>query len=384
MSDTLRKSRLNLRAEILEPREMMASDVSVSWAALSSQPLIAETQHVSLRFDNAGSSVGFGPYIDVVLPTSSPDGGAGGVHYVPGSSSMLDTPLRETILTFDANGKATHPLARDSSGNPRVLVGTPGNQLVVLELPFGSYVAEQPAVQVDMQIAIDASAELGLSLPIIAAGGFRFGNDSLDNPTKDPSIRGAEAELKITPGIVNTRIIYVGPENETATGKSFERAYRVDVDVATGADISNLVLSHHLDNNQAYLGATDWVGLGKDLSIATQPVVGAPSTQSDIVMNLAKAKGVAGVDGSYLIRFYIPELNASALPIIDTLLAKNASSVFTVQASGDWDKPAILVNETNTKIKFNTDQATHVLQDKVIASQQSVRIVDDVNAKSLN
>ncbi len=384
MLDKIRKSKRTLYTETLESRALMAADAVVSWTALSSQPLIAETQKVSLRFDNAGSTAGFGPFVDIVIPTSSPDGGAGGVHYVPGTSSMLDIPLRETMLTFDANGKATHPLAKDNSGKSLVLNGRPGNQLVVLELPFGSYVPDQPAVQVDMQIAIDATASLGQSLQIVAAGGFRFGNDSLDIPTKDPSIRGAASELKITPNVVSTRISYLGPENETATGKSFERAYRVDVDVAAGADISDLVLSNHLDDNQVFLGATDWAGISKDLSIASQPIVGTPSTQGDLILNLAKAKGVAGVDGSYLIRFYIPELNASTLPVIDTLLAKNASSIFTVQARGDWNKPAILVSEPSTKITFNTDQATHILQNKVIAAQQSVRIINDVNTKSLS
>jgi uncharacterized repeat protein (TIGR01451 family) len=384
MSDKIRKSGRTLYTETLESRALMAADAFVSWTALNSQPLIAETQKVSLRFDNAGSTVGFGPYIDIVLPSNSTEGGTGGVHYVPGTSSMLELPLRETTLTFDANGKATHPLAKDTLGKPLVLTGTPGNQLVVLELPFGSYVSDQPAVQVDMQIAIDATAALGRSLQIVATGGFRFGSDSLDNPTKDPSTRGAASELTITPNVVSTKISYLGPENETATGKSFERAYRVDVDVAAGADISDLVLVNHLDNNQVFLGATDWIGLGKDLSIASQPIIGAPSVQGDLILNLAKAKGVAGVDGSYLVRFYIPELNANDSPVIESILAKNASSIFTVQARGDWNKPAIFLDEPSAKITFNTDQATHTLQDKVIAVQQSVRIINDVNTKSLS
>jgi hypothetical protein len=230
-------------AEALEPRALMAADAAVTWSALTSQPLIGEKQTLQLRFDNVGDAAGYGAYIDVVLPTHGKDD-AGGVRYVPGSAMLLETPLREMVLTFDANGKISHPLARDNKGSPVVLQGIPGSQFVVLELPFGSYVADQPAVQIEMQVSVEPTAVLGESIQLVAAGGFQFGKDALNNPIQDPSLRGAARSIDLVPSVVSTRIEYLGPEDETANGPSFVRAYRVSVDVASGAQIDFAIGQH--------------------------------------------------------------------------------------------------------------------------------------------
>lgn len=357
----------------------MAADAAVSWNSLTSQPLIGERQSLQLRFDNFGSSVGFGPYIDVVLPTQGSQG-AGGVRFVAGSAALLDAPLRETVLTFDANGRVSHPLAKDIKGSPLVLDGIPGSQLVVLELPFGSYVADQPSVQIDLQVSVDADAELGESIQVVAAGGFHLGYDSLNNPTVDPSIRGASTMMELTPSVVNTRIEYLGPEDETTNGPNFERAYRVVVDVAQGAQINQLQLKHQLDINQAYLGLVDMTWADNQVQILKSPIVGQAAVDSELVLELPEIEGVAGIDGSYVVRFFVPQLDAKESIVVDPVQAVPAPVVFTADAKGEWIKtPA--VGTSNAEVEsIQTAVAKHELLAKAVATQQSVRVMEDTHA----
>lgn len=93
-----------------------------------------------LTFSNPSSQVGFAPYIDLFMPATGKDGDDG-VSFV--SASYLGQNVQSYVLTFDANGKASHPLAKDSSGNALILDAASlglraGDQLVVLQLPYAS------------------------------------------------------------------------------------------------------------------------------------------------------------------------------------------------------------------------------------------------------
>ena len=77
---------------------------------------------------------------------------------------------------------------RDASGSAVVVHGTPGDQLVVLQLPFGSYTPGQPEASLRATVLVSSLVDTGAGLPIQVGGGFRFGDDPLDNPTSDRSI----------------------------------------------------------------------------------------------------------------------------------------------------------------------------------------------------
>ena len=57
-----------------------------------------------------------------------------------------------------------------------------------LQLPFGSYTPGQPEARLRATVLVSSLADTDAGLPIQVGGGFRFGNDPLDNPTADPSI----------------------------------------------------------------------------------------------------------------------------------------------------------------------------------------------------
>ena len=99
--------------------------------------------------------------------------------------------------------------------------GTPGDQLVVLALPFGSFTPGQPTANVQIQALVSPLANVGFPLSLQAQGGFALGNDALDNPTLDPSILGPTVTSTATPALLKLTKQYLGPESETATGPSF-------------------------------------------------------------------------------------------------------------------------------------------------------------------
>src|SRR3954471_17498706 len=111
----------------------------------STDVFLGNTATYTLRFDNQSTNpadVGYAPYIDLILPHNGSDGaGPGNAPANDGLSFVqalhLGVPLAATLVEFDAAGLALHPFALDAHGNPLVIRGTPGDQLLVLKLPFG-------------------------------------------------------------------------------------------------------------------------------------------------------------------------------------------------------------------------------------------------------
>lgn len=103
--------------------------------------------------------------------------------------------------------------------------GTPGDPLVVIQLPFGSFTPAQPPAAVTINAHMSNLADLGAPLTIRSRGGFQFGNDALDNPCCDPSIvspagvnSAAWTGSPVTPTLISLVKTYLGREDETATG----------------------------------------------------------------------------------------------------------------------------------------------------------------------
>ncbi len=383
-----RKTNSSLQCELLEIRQLLTATPvvaapatatpTIAWQANAPQALLGDTFQASLTFSNSGNT-GYGPYVDVVVPHGKT--ADQGISYVAGSARLLDTVLKETVVQFDANGNAAHPFAVDGSGNPITVKGNPGDQLVVLQMPFGSFVTTQPSLQISIQCSMGQHATVGTPLSLVATSGFRYGNDPLDNPKTDAPIRGASSTLAVTPALVATKISYLGPENETATGANFVRSYRVDVVVAAGATINQVTLDNVLDNNEVFVGMRNVSWKPNSYTVLSTPVTGVPSSNSHLTLQLGPMTG-AQLDGSYILDFYVPNLNANNQLVADPILGADSKSVFSVQATGSW----VVTPATTTAaavISTFTSTATHTLADQNIAVQQSYRVVSDANASGL-
>jgi hypothetical protein len=258
--------------EALEDRRLLACDaIPATTVALPAEPFIGEEVRFSVIFENTGTVPGYGPFVDLVLPRNGTDGAAGtgtpdGLTFI--SATYLGTPVTSTVFLFpddDGAGPGTtgtilHPYAVDSSGNPLTVTGTTGDQLVVFQLPFGSFVPAQPEAAIQVSAAMSNLADLNEPLTVQARGGFQFGCDELDNPTApDPTILtpGSTASDSSTwvdfaatsPVLMRMTKTYNGPENETATGPNYLRTWTLTTSIAAGQTVTDLDIIDGLPNN---------------------------------------------------------------------------------------------------------------------------------------
>ena len=245
-----------LHVERLEPRQLLAA-IPHTTLSIPSEALLGESVSLDIGFvNNSPSDAGYGPFVDLRLPATGVDGA--GVQVDDGitfsSASYLGQSVPATVLTFNAAGQATHPLARDASGNPVIVSGTPGDQLVVLQLPFGSYTPGQPVAHIQANVLISPLADANAPLSIQVGGGFRFGNDPLDNPTTDPSLLESPLHsASVMPVVYRLTKTYSGPEDETATGPNFPRQYTVTADLAQGVTLTCSQLTDVLPDNVQFV-----------------------------------------------------------------------------------------------------------------------------------
>ncbi|MGD1921201.1 MAG: hypothetical protein ACFCAD_21330, partial [Pleurocapsa sp.] len=125
----------------------------------------------------------------------------------------------------------------------------PGDTVVYLELPFGSFVPDQPPADITVSLDVSDLADLGESLNILCQTGYKFGEDPLDNVDADPIIFediSTKANETIKPHLVELTKNYIGPENETATGPNLIRQYELVVSIAEGQTITNLDITEVL------------------------------------------------------------------------------------------------------------------------------------------
>jgi hypothetical protein len=246
-----------LALEQLEAREVPAAIPTATISGVPSEVLIGETGTFTVTFDNTSpTDTGFGPYVDLYLPKTGIDGAGAeiddGISFF--SATYLATAVKATVITLTAAG-VPHPYAKGANGQP-ILITPPtgfraGDQLVVLEVPYGSFTPTQPPANIVVTAVVSNLADVNAPLPIRAQGGFRFGNDALDNLATDPTITGAAATATTRPTLFRLTKTYIGPEDETTTGPNFPRSYRVSVDVADGQTITNLDLTDVLPPNSS-------------------------------------------------------------------------------------------------------------------------------------
>jgi len=183
----------------------------------------------TVSFTNPSTQEGYAPYLDLFMPATGRDGNDGATFV---SATYLGQAVNSFVITFDANGNASHPLAKDASGNALVInaasVGMkPGDQMVVLQLPYASVTNGQPSIDIQVTGLLSNLADTSYSdgapnLTINARAGFEYGNDSLNNPVQDPSL--VETSLHsfiITPTLLKVTQTVNMPEGETVTGPLF-------------------------------------------------------------------------------------------------------------------------------------------------------------------
>lgn len=364
-------------AWLLQAPLAWAQPVPTVTADVPAQATLGEDLTFSVTFDNTGSATGFGPFIDLLLPATGADGAAtfidDGITFV--SASYLDRPVTTAaVLTFDDSGSAPHPIARQSDGTPVIVTGEPGDQFVVLLLPFGSVTPTQPAATVRVTVALSNLADVDTALHIQTRGGFQFGADPLQNPMVDPSILGPALDVTTTPTLWTLSKTYLGPEGETATGPNYPRQYRVAVDLAAGQTVTNLDLTDLLPGNLQFVSV--------DATSGPVTAIATPSTTTPggtLTRRFASVTGTAGAEDAWItFTVYATGIDAASNPVINPATGDDASAVDDVSSIGQW----VPIDPRDPAVPVSNDvtPSDHVLALKSIATQKSVAVVDDTGA----
>ncbi|MCA0249461.1 MAG: DUF4347 domain-containing protein [Proteobacteria bacterium] len=241
----------------------------------STDVLLGSTFTQTLTFDNtAANGVGYGPFVQLFVPTAEGTAAVADHRATLTSATYLgvNVSVQAIVLSDQIPGHigtvgAINPLLLDASGQPTFVTAPPGFQvgdtMYVLTLPFGSFTATQPKVEVTLNFNLDTRSELTNSgdLKMVAVGGYQYGADALNNPGTDAAILGASATSSQNVKLLNvTTAVSTEPgEGETATGSSNPGNYVITLQPApavTGAPIENLTFTIELPNDVQYTGGT--------------------------------------------------------------------------------------------------------------------------------
>ncbi|HYY56317.1 MAG TPA: isopeptide-forming domain-containing fimbrial protein, partial [Pyrinomonadaceae bacterium] len=376
------------------------------------ETLIGEDFQFQVKFKNAVAT-GYGPYIELYLPARGADGNSlglqcDGISFVSAEASFANPPTVALPPKYDS-------LLSNSSGNMRCPIpyslpfagmtsvgGTAPSgdyQLVVIELPFGSFDPSQPEVLVNVKANLSDHADVNTPLTIYARGGFRYGSDALDNHPADLLLESALTFDQTTPTVFKLKKAYLGPEDEAVSGPNFigyyPLKYQLTADIADQQTINKLVITDNLPGNLQFAGNVQVKIKGNNANpvagCATNPGLNdveisapapfTPPPGGTLTVKLCSpiVGSTAPNDVAVTFDFFIPDKDANNKDILDSD-CKN-SPVFVkndIAATGDWDPidprdpnpgdPA----GTTIPVPSNLTNVDHVLQAKCVAIQKKV------------
>ncbi|BAN52453.1 MULTISPECIES: VCBS domain-containing protein [Pseudomonas] len=345
-----------LAAATLDRFQGLLADASptASLGSGGAEVQLGEQFTFTVSFNNPSTQEGYAPFIDVFMPATGRDGDDG-ASFV--SATYLGQTVNSFVITFDANGNATHPLAKDASGNALVInaasVGMkPGDQMVVLQLPYASVTNGQPSIDIQITAQLSNLADTTYSdgapnLTINTRAGFEYGNDSLNNPVQDPSlVEAALHSFVVTPTLLKVEQTVNMPEGETVTGPNFTRTQTVTVTPAPGQTLSNVTVTQTVPD-QVHVSAIT-PGPGGTLTSVTLHDGTVLTNPALIALALANPNAfVASYDVHYdtlsaasttQVSFYVPEIDANGRPVIDPATGNPVQINFgTASVTGDWN-----------------------------------------------
>ncbi len=356
----------------------LAGPAPAAWAAptpstgltLPASTMIGEPVTFTVSFSNTGGvgEVGYGPYLNVELPIEGADGAGAaiddGLSFT--SANYLGSTLTPMVAPFLCPGTYTHPLTN------LVTACTSGRQVVILQLPFGSFAVGQPGADVQITAALSDLADLGTALPIRATGGFAYGSV----PTGNTPIIGTTATASVTPQLFTLTKTYIGPEDETATGPNYPRQYRISVDIADGQTLTNLNLTDVLTDSLQYLttdSVTASVGLPTVTAVVT-PSLTVPG--GTLTRRLSTATGTTGsVDASMLFTYYVPLLRATSTDVLDPSSGDDRLAPDDASTSASWTP--LDGRDATAPVSSDVTATDHILEEQSIAIQKGVSIAVD-------
>ncbi|MBN1855740.1 MAG: DUF11 domain-containing protein [Dehalococcoidia bacterium] len=314
---------------------------------------------LTVSFDNiaTGDNTGFGPIVEVLVPPAI-DVLSDSASYLGADVNVIDMGL------FGTSGELINPLTN------LTVSGTEGFRLLIIEYPLGSFTTQQPAAAVTLDCELNSLAVLGTPLTIATNPMFRYGADAEDNPTSDPPTIGSTATVDVTPTVMRLTKKHDAHESETATGPNYPVTYTLTVDIATDANIDNLIVTDEIPDNMQFIDVVADAG-----GSVSEPSTTTPGGTLEV--HLGDVTGT-GADDDVVIKYraYAPELDASDDDVLDADTGAPAAAENDASASGTYD-------DDNGGVYVEDDDAV-VITLRSIATQKGVDLSNDVNAAGIS
>jgi uncharacterized repeat protein (TIGR01451 family)/fimbrial isopeptide formation D2 family protein len=307
---------------------------SLTITAPSTQ-LLNQTFNFNLNFNNTGNMTGFGPVVQLILPSQ----------IQLKSATFLGAPVTvSSPLIFPVSGVLTDPLTG------LTVTGTPGYSFYTLIYPLGSFTMGQPTAVINVNALLLGNSTLGVPLNITGYPVFRFGA----NATGTIPLRGTKVTTTVTPTVIVIAKTSNAHEQETATGRNYPVTYTLSVDVAAGRTVNNVVVSDVIPNNLQFIGVTNYDG-------GTPVTLPSTTTPGGILsISFGNVTGILGDVKTITYQVFAPLLNSSSQSVINpvTGLPVNATNVANVTGT---------YNGTNV-----SSSANYTLYLKSLAVQKNV------------
>ena len=319
---------------------------------------VGSTFSFDVTFTN-GADTGYGPYIDLIVPLAGADGPISlpldGVTF--NGANFLGSALTTYTVNITTPGCYDHPVARvpfSGSSIPATFCLTdPAQipaQLIVIEMPVGSYTPGQPDLTATITGTLSPLADLSTPLTYYTRGFFRYGADPLDNPCCEPLYvshgTGTNDDVTLWPShdiipvVAELNKTYVGPEGETATGPNFPKQYVITLEIADTETLQNVVITDTLPSDVVVTGVVVnsggvlTSGVDYTLTPAIPPDLGPAAPADFTVTMLNPVSGANDLTVTYT--FYTPEFDAAAAPILPPTTGDDDISNNSASYTAQW------------------------------------------------
>ncbi|MGE6917468.1 VCBS domain-containing protein [Achromobacter kerstersii] len=344
------ESRLALLDSVLAGYQglMANADPTLTLNGTSADILVGGDAVIRATITNPSTQEGYAPFVDVLLPATGFDGDDG-VTFV--SASALGINLVSHVVTFGADGTALHPLARDASGNALVIRAAdygyrPGDQLVVVELPFAGFGKDQPAIVVDIKLHMSNLADVNKDHLVSLRSGFQYGNDALDNPQQDPSLVEGSWDtfaLRATPLEVAQSLDMI--EGETVTGENYPHTLTVTATPAPGQSLQNVVLLQTLPDSIRVQSITPGAGgeitrlvLADGTELTGTAAISAALLASPYLKSYTVTYATLDAAASTLVKFYVPKSDFGGAAVLNPTTGDDRTiTIGRPVVTGGWE-----------------------------------------------
>ncbi|MEM6281544.1 MAG: hypothetical protein AAF787_05065 [Chloroflexota bacterium] len=321
------------------PADALAIPVPVVTTNVPDDVLIGEPFTFTVTLDNTDTvDTGYGPFIDIVLPRRGADGTTNGgtvdgISFI--SASYLGLTLSVEELVFPSGGCVDHPLLVGTDLLPVEVCGTPGDVLVVVQLPLAAITPDQPPAVLNVTAQMSDLADANESLTVRTRGGFTRGSTAEDDPCCDPFLVTGFDSFPITPRVMEISKVNNAQEGEVAGGSSYSYQYTITVDVAAGETVTNLEVTDFMPDNLQFVQIISVVdSTGTALAFTDN---GPTAAGDDLVVTVASVTGTASANDVVItFEFIAPFSDAGGNDVLDGTTGAGFFTQNTSAASGDW------------------------------------------------